>query len=532
LKLHTKTALLASTITVAVLIAALVMISARVVDLVRDDQKERVGLQAVNLADHIADLPVPHTDEDMLRMAKLVRGGRPNIVGVRIWQNAGRDFTERVATEGSIPAEPIPAAVQASVRSGKAASEVSENYSGPQDSLYHVYAPVTEKGRITGAVEIIERLDDWPSVALDYARNALWLALAAVALITMSTYLLFRHLVYRPIERLLEAMTRAKAGDFDAQAPARPLDEIGQLSHEFNSMLGQISEMTSDRERQQELLRERVREATAQLQQRNGQLEAMNLELWRTSRRLAQLERLAGAEQTAAKFAHEVGTPLNLISCHVQLLRDELFADPQAADARTEIIGEQIDRIERIVRQMLDRARAESSELAPLDLNSLLQSICAATAPTLEARGVRSEKSFDPSLPLIAGDPDRLQQVFINLINNALDAMPEGGRLRVVTKLKAEAEANGHGPHVAVEVADTGCGMTPETRAHIFDPLYTTKERGRGTGLGLVVVNQVMNEHNGEIEVESAPGEGTRFTLRFPAAASPVAEAQPASASA
>ncbi|MFN7949360.1 MAG: ATP-binding protein [Blastocatellia bacterium] len=518
MKLHTKTTLLASTITVAVLIAALVTISARVVDVVHEDQKERARLWAVNLAGHLTDLSSLQASHDFLRSAKLIRGGRPGVVGVRVWKNVGSDFIEDEAAEGSTPAETIPAGIQAALRAGQVAETVSESYSGPNDSHYHVYAPILDKGQVSGAVEIIERLDDLPSVVLSYARQALWLALTAVVLITLSIYLLFRHLIYRPIEGLLEVMSRARAGELDVQAPERRMDEIGRLSQKFNSLLGQINEMTSERERQQLRLRERVREATAQLQQRNEQLEATNLELWQTSRRLTQLERLAAAGQTAAKFAHEVGTPLNLISCHVQLLRDELYQDPEAADARTEIISEQIDRIERIVRLMLDRTRMESAELSPLNLNALIERICTATRPTLEARNVQCERSLDPALPPLAGDADRLQQVFINLINNALDAMPDGGRLQIGTRLVGPVEGNGHGPHILVEVADTGCGMNAETRAHIFDPLYTTKERGRGTGLGLVVVSQVMHEHKGEIEVESEPGQGTRFRLRFPAA--------------
>jgi signal transduction histidine kinase len=152
-------------------------------------------------------------------------------------------------------------------------------------------------------------------------------------------------------------------------------------------------------------------------------------------------------------------------------------------------------------------------------LNALLQRICDATGPALETGKVRLETSFDPNLPLIAGDADYLQQVFINLINNALDAMPEGGSLRVAT---APAPADDRGeppapPQVQADVTDTGCGMSQETKAHIFDPLYTTKERGKGTGLGLVVVSHIMQEHGGAIEVESEPGRGTRFRLRFPA---------------
>jgi signal transduction histidine kinase len=380
------------------------------------------------------------------------------------------------------------------------------------NSLYRVFAPITDQGRFSGAVEVVERLDDAPSIAVRYERMAIWIVLAAVALITLATYLLFRQLIYRPIERLLEVMSEAEAGNLSVKAPQRVPDEVGLLSRAFNRMIERIRGMTEEREGQRRVLQERVHEATAELEQRNDQLEEANLELWRTTRRLTELERLAAAGQTAAQLAHEVGTPLNLISGHVQLLRARLAPD-EAAQRRLETIGVQIERIERIVRSMLDRTRPEAIELTPLDLNQLLERIMDATAPALDSRGVHLVTELGENLPSVAGDADRLQQVFINLINNALDAMPEGGEISIRTRGETVAQGTAR---VLVEFSDTGSGMAEDVRLRIFDPLYTTKERGRGTGLGLVVVRQVMNDHRGGIEVESEMGRGTRFRLWFP----------------
>jgi signal transduction histidine kinase len=385
-------------------------------------------------------------------------------------------------------------------------------------SSYRVFAPIVRRQKVVGAVEIDDHIDNLPALLKRSAFAAAWLALVAIRLIALATYVLFRDLIYRPIENLLEVITQAKTGKLDVQAPERKLDELGRLSQEFNGMLGQIHEMTAERERRQEVLRERVHEATAQLEQRNLQLEAANQELWRTTRRLTQLERLAAAGQTAAQFAHEVGTPLGLISCQAQLIQSEAQADPASVNERAEIIVEQSERIERIVRRTLDRTRGEIAEHSPLDLNALIKRITEATLPTLAERGVPLDLSLDRQTPVIAGDADRLQQAFLNLINNALDAMPEGGRMTITTEI--QAPANDQRSHVVVSIADTGCGMTAEARARIFDPLYTTKDRGKGTGLGLAVVNQVMQEHGGAIEVESAPGRGSRFRLLFPALSS------------
>lgn len=532
LKLHTKTTVLASAITVAVLTAALALVSQRVVDIVNREQRARAELQAINLAEQISHIPVPRDPQTLAQAATIVRGSGQNIVAVRIYERVGGKFVLTAAAADSGLADNIPDDTIAALRSGLPSTVIRPLPEGTSASLYSVFTPITElepeqkQRRISGAVEITERLEAGPLiVALE--RTGIWMILAAVSLITLATYLLFRQLVYRPIERLLLAMSRAEAGDLLVEAPLRAPDELGLLSRGFNRMIGRIRVMTEELEEKRRDLQERVQDATAELGQRNQQLEETNRELSQTTLRLTELERLAAAGQTAAQFAHEVGTPLNLISGHVQLLRSRLARDQNAA-SRLNTISAQIERIERIVRGMLDRTRPVAPALAPLDLNALLLRIFDATAPALDARGVRLETELAATLPPVAGDADRLQQVFINLINNALDAMPEGGSLRVRTGVNFTDNAEdyvsiGGGTDVAqasdvfVEFADTGVGVPEELRARIFDPFYTTKVVGHGTGLGLVVVRQVVREHNGDIEVESVPGQGARFCIRFPA---------------
>jgi two-component system NtrC family sensor kinase len=233
-----------------------------------------------------------------------------------------------------------------------------------------------------------------------------------------------------------------------------------------------------------------------------------------------ELGRLAAAGQTAAHFAHEVGTPLNLISGHVQLLKSDLERDPRDAESRIRTISAQIERIERIVRRMLDKTRFET-ELTPLDLNAVLRKICDAMAPAFDKRNIRLVERFTPTLPRIAGSSDRLQQLFLNLMNNSLDAMSEGGEIQIRTALEGKA---GKAQRVVVDFTDTGLGMTPDVMSRIFDPLYTTKDRGQGTGLGLVIVSQVVAEHGGTVEVQSELGRGTRFRLTFAAIPAEIAE--------
>ena len=516
LKLHTKTTLLASAITLAVLGVVLALISVRFAERVREEQKLLAQIQADNLADHISRMPQPRDPEQIARLATLAHGGRPDAVTVRVWERVGGLFQEVASSSANLPAEDVPDDVKAALRSGLETRVIEARPAGSDDSLYRVFAPVSDGDRLSGAVEVIERLDSALSIAWDYGRGAFWLAPLAVALITAGLFILFRHFVYLPVERMLGAMERAGAGDLSAEAPAAAEDEIGRLARGFNRMLARLREMTAERDAQNQLLERRVRDATSELEDRNLQLEETNLELYQTARRLTELERLAAAGQTAAQLAHEVGTPLNLISGHVQLLLASQAHDPEAERKRLQTISTQIERIERIVRHMLDRTRPEAAEMSPLDLNQLLRRIFDATAPTLDASDVRLTHALAQDLPAVVGDADRLQQVFINQVNNALHAMPDGGELRVKTAF-VNTPGDGAGA-VTVEFEDTGTGMTEEVRARIFDPLYTTKARGRGTGLGLVVVRQALSEHGGRIEVESEAGAGSRFRLTFPAA--------------
>ncbi|HSB27368.1 MAG TPA: ATP-binding protein, partial [Pyrinomonadaceae bacterium] len=472
LKLHTKATLVASAVTIGMLTVALLITSAGIANLERDDDKTLAQLQAVNLATQISDMPTPRDAQDLARAANLVMGARPNLVSVRVWDRSGGEFVERVAASGSAPAETMSDDTKEALRSGLASKVVNTRPYGTDKSLYRVFVPITSEGRLSGAVEVSERFDSIWSVALRYARKTLWMSLAAVLLITLGNYLLFRHLVYKPIDHLLEAMSRAKAGDLEAHVPAGAADELGLLSNEFNSMIGQVREMTEERAAQQAILEQRVREATSELEERNQELKETNLELWRTTRRMNELGRLAATGQMAAQFAHEVGTPLNLISGHVQLLELDLIRNPKDGEARLKIISEQIERIERIVRGMLDRTRFET-ELIPVDLNELLKHLFDATAATFDRRKINLVKALDPKLSKIAGSADRLQQLFLNLINNALDAMPNGGTLSIATHL--ELDQSGTAPKVVVDFADNGAGMEPEILAHIFDPLYTTK---------------------------------------------------------
>jgi PAS domain S-box-containing protein len=226
---------------------------------------------------------------------------------------------------------------------------------------------------------------------------------------------------------------------------------------------------------------------------------------------LSQADKLSSIGLLAAGVAHEVNTPLAVISSYTQMLGKQLQSDPQKAGL-LEKITRQTFRASEIVNNLLNFSRTSGAEFADVDVNKIITDTLALLEHQFKTSHITVEDELADHLPRIQGNTGRLQQVFLNLFLNAKDAMNGGGRLRVVT-------SNGTG--VSVAVTDTGSGIAPEHIARIYDPFFTTKTtpsegQNRGTGLGLSVTYGIIQEHAGKIRVESRPGEGTTFYLDFP----------------
>ncbi|MGH9791760.1 MAG: ATP-binding protein [Candidatus Acidiferrales bacterium] len=233
----------------------------------------------------------------------------------------------------------------------------------------------------------------------------------------------------------------------------------------------------------------------------------------RLEEQLLQNEKLTSLGLLAAGVAHEVNTPLAVISNYIQMLARQLPGD----DPRHKIIDKivkQTFRASEIVNNLLNFSRTGASEFSEVNLNSVVEETLSLVAHPFKTARVNVIKSFSNGLPTVMGSPNRLQQVFLNLFMNARDAMPSGGMIEVRT-----GTYNGS---VEVEVTDTGVGIPREQLNRIFDPFYTTKAVGRGTGLGLSVSYGIIKEHAGTIDVRSTPGKGTSFRLEFPVARKPV----------
>ena len=243
----------------------------------------------------------------------------------------------------------------------------------------------------------------------------------------------------------------------------------------------------------------------------NRTIERQYTELKQANQQLLHTAKLASVGQFVGGIAHEINNPTGIVVARADYLADTAEEMALAPSFREdiEVIRRQANRISKIVRDLLVFSRPSVVKLESTDLNSVVKRTLALVQPALDRWNIELHYSTADSLPPIQGDSDRLEQVFINIVNNAVDAMPTGGQLRVETGID-------HDKNVYVRFTDTGAGIDKEHLGNIFDPFFTTKRPDKGSGLGLAVSYGFIRDHNGSIDVESQPGQGSTFTVRLP----------------
>ena len=245
----------------------------------------------------------------------------------------------------------------------------------------------------------------------------------------------------------------------------------------------------------------RVREAGHTIERQKEQLELAN-------QQLLQAAKLASVGELASGMAHEINNPIGIILGRTDYILATQHDLSVEANADLKVVRNQAERVASTVRSLLTFARPSPLSIQPVDLAQLVDQVIALEAPRCNSAGIKIEGSSSGRILAIRADPDRLQQVLVNLMNNAIDAMPQGGRLGI-------SVTNGGG-QVAVNISDTGTGITEENQARIFDPFFTTKPAGQGTGLGLAVSYGIIRDHGGEIRVSSIPDKGSTFSIMLP----------------
>jgi signal transduction histidine kinase len=316
--------------------------------------------------------------------------------------------------------------------------------------------------------------------------------------------------IIKPIENLVNVTERIASGDLSHEVPVKSVDELGRLAISFNKMTDSLRQYRDEVEMYNRTLEQKIAERTSELEAAQKQL--------------IQSEKMAAIGELAAGVAHELNNPMGGILGYSQYALEKLSAkkaveltddDIDSQCRFLEDIEQQARRCKTIVKNLLKFSRTSAkTEFEFFDLNQSLEETLTFVQHQLDMKNIELGKNLDPNLPAYYGNASQLQQVFTNLMLNAQQAMPEGGRLSIETRFSPPiGEFQGC---VEVEFTDTGSGIRPEILNKIFEPFYTTKEVGKGTGLGLSISYGIIKEHQGDILVKSKLGEGTTFTLVLP----------------
>ena len=306
----------------------------------------------------------------------------------------------------------------------------------------------------------------------------LW-AFGIAVILAISLSLFLTHFVTNPIQDLIITMERAEQG-LEARAVVKSSDDIGRLGLAFNSLLSKL-----------ELARRRV--------------EKYHYE------QMKRADRLASIGEMAAGIAHEIKNPLAGIAGVIQVIKKDMLVGDQKKAVLDEVLS-QVERMDKAVRNLLSFARPPEPKMTLVDINELIGKLLDFLAPQFAKNSILAERRLATGLPWLTLDPDLVQQALINIALNAIQAMPEGGKFIVETKAtKPSGEAPGS---VEIVFIDSGKGISAENLSRIFGPFFTTRQQG--TGLGLSITQRIIEQHNGEINVTSAPGKGAAFTISFP----------------
>jgi two-component system NtrC family sensor kinase len=356
--------------------------------------------------------------------------------------------------------------------------------------------------KVIGVLDVTIDLAHVDRKVLGIKLRAILMSVTVFVLLTLSILVLTRRLVERPIAKLIDGARAVARMDLDRPVVIDRPEELKELADSFDSM------------------RERLKAALAEINASAQDLERKVVErteqLSLAQQHLMRHERLASLGQLAASVAHEINNPisgvLNLAMLMQRIVTEQGIPPGRVDDVRRYLkqVADETTRVGRIVSDLLAFSRRSKPMRKENDLNALITATVSLVHHKLELGRIDLDLQLAPSLPTVPCDRSQLQQVVMNLVMNAAEAMPSGGTLHVRTAVDAT------GRRVQLQVQDHGTGITPANLKRIFEPFFTTKEDGKGVGLGLAVVYGIVEEHRGTIDVTSRVGEGTTFTVHLP----------------
>ena len=408
-------------------------------------------------------------------------GEVPYLAGIRIVDPGGRIFrSSQPAERGQLLGRQPHPPVDKGAGPGNEAQDRSVVISRP---ILNRQACYTCHGQDRTALGFLNVRLPLPSAGSQVAHQWTFIILPAMVALVAAGGLIalyFTLVMGRRIESFSRTMRRVEAGDLTAKVPEEGRDELGRLGKSFNTMV--------------------VRLADAQRRLEN-----------RHAEEIRRAEHMASLGKMAAGIAHEINNPLAGMQNCVKTLFKGARDDGQRLQYLS-MLQEGLGRVGRIMGQLLDFAREAKPQLARTDLGAVIGRCLSLLEHEMAVRNISCSLAVESELPILLADPHQLEQVFLNILMNAMDATPEGGRLDVSARLRHDRE----GPFAEVKVTDTGMGIPAEDLSRIFDPFFTTKEVGKGTGLGLSVSYGIVRAHGGLIDVQSEIGRGSSFTVTLP----------------
>jgi len=489
-----------------ILLASSYLHTFRTRSLVEKDHYENAVGQTLVLTDRISLYDYFSSLEDLQQEMQLVAGSRPDFKQIDVYQSSANGPIRLASTAPNAPALLSLAAMAAAPADqshpGVRASEITRN-----NSDYWLITADIKNPQHSGFIQTLVLKSSRHLLVSNLHREYNLILFGAVAGAVVLLYLLFNYFFRRPVREILQALARTRGGALSTRAPVRRDDELGAIAQGFNRLMDDIQERSHEREQ----LLDQISNWNSDLQQKVDQatckLRAANADLIRTQQRLAYSERMAAIGQVTATLAHEIGTPLNAINGHLQLLARK-YSDIPETRRRIEVIDAQLTFIVQAVRSLLERTHRRRITMKLTDVNEVVRELILLVGPMLESRNIKTKVNLNPQALNIFGDRDSLHQVLLNLVNNSCDAMPDGGVLEISTQYRPEQQA------IEIVVSDTGAGIPAHVIDHLFEAMFTTK--ASGSGLGLLIARDIISEHRGRLELVPGAQTGATFRLTLP----------------
>ena len=475
--------------------------------MISSDHYDNAINQTAVLANRISTYDYFSRPEDLQQEMQLVARSRPDFRQIDVYQNSQAGPKLLATTTPGAPELTSLSnsgnSVETQPRAGISSSEITHN----NNDYWLVRADITtpqHSGFIESLVLKSAHRQLVNNLHREYNLVLFGALLASVGLL----YLLFNYFFRRPVQEILLAMAESRSGSLLARAPVRRDDELGAIARGFNLLMDSISARSNEREDLLHQISDLNDELLKKVRIATSDLRAANADLIRTQQRLAYSERMAAIGQVTASLAHEIGTPLNAVAGHLQLL-DRNHRDAPDTQRRLKIINTQLTIIVETVKSLLERTHRRPVTFELTDINSAVQELALLVGPMLESRNINASITLAEDLPCVSADRDSLHQVFLNLVNNSCDAMPNGGELEIATRYLRQNQ------QVEIMFSDSGAGISLDVVEHLFEPMFTTKQSG--SGLGLVIARDIIAEHRGRIELVSGSS-GAVFLLALPVA--------------